>query len=286
MSRGTRPAGRSAYFSSMGFEQHYRNMRLMRPDDIVMPSIGGAGSSLLGNVILELGLHYVDLTKETLLPDGTSRPPTDSITRRIRGRRFPEAAGNPGAPRFMKTHLPAGEFENHAIGGVWMLVRDPRDALYSWYQYHRGFARLPWEQVPGTFEEFLAKPFFIGVPPVAAWTAFYREWADRGRTCAAFTTLRFEDLKRTPVTTMREALEPVGLSYSDDRLERATERSSFTAMRRREDSVAATDESARVMRSGAVDGWRSWMTPELEPYFADSGFIALARSFGYDLSPR
>ncbi|MEU5258934.1 sulfotransferase domain-containing protein [Amycolatopsis sp. NPDC021455] len=255
----------------------------MRDDDIVMPSIGGAGSSLLGNVILELGLHYVDLTKETLRPDGSSRPPTDEITRRIRAGRFAEAPERPTAPRFMKTHLPAGEFENHAIGGVWMLVRDPRDALYSWYQYHRGFARLPWEQVPGTFEEFLAKPFFIGVPPVAAWTSYYREWAGRGRGCAHFTTLRFEDLKRRPVTTMREALEPLGLSYSTGQLGRATERSSFTAMRRHEDSVAATGGSARVMRSGAVDGWRSWMTPELEPFFTGSDFTALAQSFGYDL---
>lgn len=284
MSQDARPVGRSAYFSSLGFGRHYRNMRLMRADDVVMPSIGGAGSSLLGNIILELGLHYVDLTKETLLPDGSSRPPTDSISRRIRARPFSEASRDPAAPRFMKTHLPAGEFENHPIGGVWMLVRDPRDALYSWYEYHRGFARLPWERVPGTFEEFLAKPFFIGVPPVAAWTSFYREWSERGRSCRHFAVLRFEDLKRDAVSTMRRTLEPLGLTYPAAELERAVGRSTFTAMRRHEDSVA--DDNARVMRSGAVEGWRSWMTPELEQFFADPEFTASARRFGYDVESR
>ena len=184
----------------------------------------------------------------------------------------------------MKTHLPAGEFENHAIGGVWMLVRDPRDALYSWYQYHRGFAQLPWERVPDTFEEFLVKPFFIGVPPVAAWTAFYSDWSERGRRCQHFTILRFEDLKRDAVATMRDALKPLRLTYPAPELERAAGRSTFTTMRRHEDSVA--DDNARVMRSGAVDGWRSWMTPELERFFADPELTASARRFGYELNSR
>jgi hypothetical protein len=269
----------------LGFALHYRNMRLMTGDDIVMPSLGGSGASLLGNIVLELGLHYVDLTKETLLPDGSSRAPTDLITRRIRpGTSSDGARCLQGCTRrFMKTHLPAEEFIGCPIGGVWMLIRDPRDALYSWYRYHRGFAEQDWEQVPDSFDEFLRLPFFTGEPPVAGWTSFYSGWYERAKSCPHVRILRFEDLKSRPLKTMRDALGEVDLHLADKVIERAVQRSSFEAMRGHEDAVAPPGSEARVMRSGKTEGWRDWMTPRLASYFSGDGFADVARAFGYDV---
>lgn len=260
----------------MGFDLHYRNMPLVRPDDVVMPSIGGAGSSLLGNIVLELGLPYVDLNRDTLRPDGSVVPPSDAISRRIRtGRQGTPTAGR----RFLKTHLPAGEFDRYEMGPVWLLVRDPRDALYSWYRYHRDFAELEWERVPDTFEAFLERPFFMGHPPADDWWMFYDGWRRHGHH-----VIRFEDLKSDPLATMRSALTAVGCDVPDASLRRAVEESSYAAMRRREDQVARPGDEARVMRSGRVGEWQSWMTPRLEPYFSSPALAEVAAAFGYDLA--
>jgi hypothetical protein len=273
------------HFRSMGFELHYRNMRLMTGEDIVMPSLGGSGASLLGNIVLELGLHYVDLTKETLLLDGSSRAPTDPITRRIRGDRF--AGGDDYLSgctrRFMKTHLPAEEFIGYPMGGLWMLVRDPRDALYSWYRYHRGFATQDWERVPDSFEEFLRAPFFTGEPPVAGWTSFYSGWCERAKSCPHVRLLRFEDLKACPLKTIRDALGALDLRPPNKEIQCAVKRSSFQTMRGREDAVAPPGNDARVMRSGQANEWREWMTPRLASYFSGDAFGDVARGFGYDI---
>jgi hypothetical protein len=69
-------------------------------------------------------------------------------------------------PRFVKTHLFPQEFAGREFAGVWLLVRDPRDALYSLYKFRRDFADVPWEQVPDTFQQFLHAPDYTGHRPV------------------------------------------------------------------------------------------------------------------------
>jgi hypothetical protein len=271
-----------------GFELHDENMRSIGASDIVIPSLGGAGSSLLATLLLDLGLDYVDLAKDRIMPNGSTLPQGDMISRRLRpdtGVARPDG-GTPG-PRFLKTHLPAEEFAGRAIGGVWLLIRDPRDAIYSWYRYHRDFGEREWERVEGSFEDFLRRPFFTGHPPADGWGTFYAGWAERASGCEHAAVLRFEDLKRAPAETMRSALEALGLSFEPHVLERAIDRSSYEAMRAREDQVAVNDRGhpeARVMRSGEVDAWRAWMTPRLARYFSGEPTRSVARRFGYDLA--
>ena len=278
------PAAAERY-RDLGFGLHYRNMRSICSRDVILPSIGGAGQALIGNVLVELNLHYVDLAKEVILPDGSSRAPTDPITRRLRP--GSERPGRPSFrpwPRLMKTHLPAEEFEPYEIGAVWIVVRDPRDAIYSWYRYHVAFAEAEWERVPGTFEEFLARPFFHFESPVEAWSCFYRGWSTRAARCGSAATIRFEDVKRRPFETMNAALTAVGLHVPADELRHALAASSYDAMRRHEEAVARGEPErprARIMRSGKVDGWRDWMTPDLETFFAGRPLASVARRFGY-----
>jgi len=64
----------------------------------------------------------------------------------------------------------------------------------------------------------------------------------------------------------------------------ATGRSSYEAMRQREDAVARGSE-ARIMHSGKVSGWREWMTPELASLFHRPDLTATAAIFGYEVAP-
>jgi Sulfotransferase domain len=277
------PTGRDpARFRSMGFGLHYDNMALMGRDDVILPSIGGAGSSLLGNILLALGLNYVDPTREVLLPDGESIPPADAITARVRntGDAPADRRVTRKWPRFAKTHLPAPEYEEDCFGAVWLLVRDPRDALFSWYRYHREFAQLDWEKVDGSFAEFLSRPFFTDQDPVGTWCSFNRGWLDRMAALPGSTVLRFEDLKRDPEAVMRKALEGVGVRVPAQRLREAAGQSTFEAMRAHEDRVAG-GQTSRVMRSGKVSGWTDWMDSTLRPFFTGPELAAVAGELGY-----
>jgi Sulfotransferase domain len=283
---------REDHFRALGFGRHYDNLPWIGEGDIIVPTAAGAGSSLLAALLLELNLHYVDLTKEVLLPDGSSVPLTDSITRRLdTGAAYDRDAASERDEtgrhwRFMKTHLPQEELPGVAFSGVWILVRDPRDAIYSWHRYHLSFAEAEWERVPESFEEFLRQPFFTGDTPVGNWSSFYEGWLARAESCEYVAILRFEDLKRDPLRTMRSAFETIELDVPEEELRRAIERSSYDAMRANEDAVAASDSDRpkeRIMRRGKVGEWEEWMTPELARCFSGDEVRSVARRFGYSL---
>jgi hypothetical protein len=287
---GTPMPRRTGRFASMGFDLHYRNLKHLRPTDVIMPNVAGAGSSLVGNLLLELGLRYVDLNRDTFLPDGSLVPPTDPISRRIRTGRERAGAGRgdgDAEPRFMKTHLPLSEFEGCEFGRIWLIVRDPRDAIYSWHQYHRNFGELDWEHVPDDFEEFLNRPFFLGTPPVDNWWSYYEEWLDYSEDREIpLEVIRFEDMKSAPVRATRRLLDAIGRTMSDGEIARACHDSSYEAMREREGAAVeagAGSSGVRVMRRGLVGEWKTWMTDELSQYFSGEKLKNVAGRLGYQL---
>lgn len=273
-----------------GFELHYQNMESLRGSDVLVTSIGGAGSSLVGNILLELDFRYINLATEVLLPTGASEFAPSIIRQRLHGEALAARATTghrEDGPRFLKSHLPAEEFDGLELGRVWLVVRDPRDALYSWHQFHRGFARHKWEHVPESFEQFLARPFFTGLTPVENWCAFYRGWLARYQGGQRLSVVRFEDLKRSPTATITSVLTDTGVHVATEDVVLAVERSSFDAMRANEAAATRHDPNereARIMRSGSVDGWKTWMTPRIARHFASREVIDVAKSFGYDLS--
>src|SRR4051812_45473627 len=66
----------------------FDNLRKIVATDILMPSFGGAGSSLLAALLIELGYNFIDVGSEQILPDGTSTRATDPITHRLRPDRY------------------------------------------------------------------------------------------------------------------------------------------------------------------------------------------------------
>jgi hypothetical protein len=274
---------------------HRRNILRLGRDDIVVASNGGSGQSLIGNILFELGLNYVDTYTEVLLDDGRGvGVEAHAGYRRHLASLHDKDAGDGGRPdtavwpRFTKTHHPPVVFEHAPIGGVWILVRDPRDALYAAYQWRVSFAEEPWDLVPDTLAEWLRGPGDYTRTPVDDWPAFYRSWSERARQCEHSHVLRFEDLKTRPVEVVSDALRALGLTVPDAEIQRAVDASSFSRMREHEDRVATMQPQGkgqgRIVRAGKTDGWKDWMTPELADCFSGAELHEVARRYGYDLS--
>lgn len=258
---------------------HRRNNRQLAASDVLVPAYPGSGHALLGNILLEAGLNYVDPYTESLTRCGGSKPVIERAD--YRGRlaalsRQDSSGRRRRDRRFVKTHLHPREFD--ASPNIVLLVRDPRDAIYSYYNWRLGFSE---EGERDAFSGFLDRPNRWGDRPVADWTAFCNAWLARRESAQCFAVLRFEDLKRDGA----EALEPFRRQFAPmvDRsaVARAVEASSFSAMRAHEDRHAHSGSGRRIMRSGKVGEWSEWMTEDLDRRFADPTMRELARSLGY-----
>jgi hypothetical protein len=257
---------------------YQRNLAHVGARDIILAGYGGAGQSIVAAVVRQLGLDYIDPYTERLVEDGTSTEVEGH--REFRDRlSLPQGSDGTGAMRFFKTHLPPHVFDGRGAGGSWLVVRDPRDSLYSWYRWRVAFGEEEWDTFDGSFESFLRHRDATGRTPVEDWTYFHDHWLRRPPRRDRFIVTRFEDLKTDPTATCSEALRTIGLPMPQDRLREAVEASSFTAMRAREDAAAGSGE--RVMRRGKVGEWREWLTPRLGRHFQDEQLWRVAGRFGY-----
>ncbi|GGN19929.1 hypothetical protein FHR83_001937 [Actinoplanes campanulatus] len=271
-----------------------RNVTRLGAGDIVIASHGGSGQSLIGNILAELGLNYVDAYTEVLHADGRAVVADQHLSyrRHLASQHDKDHAADERTtrlwPRFVKTHHPPSVFAGATIGGVWILVRDPRDAIYASYQWRAGFAEEEWDKVPGTFEQWLRGPGDFSPSPADDWHAFYTAWAGHARAYDRTEVLRFEDLKTRPAEIVTGVLRRAGVDIDAGAVAEAVEASSFARMRAHEDQVSAggTAQAApRVIREGRTNGWKGWMTPELADFFTGTELRAVAKEYGYHLNP-
>jgi len=120
-----------------------------------------------------------------------------------------------------------------------LLVRDPRDTIYSSYKWFSSFGGS-W--IPDaaqdigklTYAEFLDRARIgDGETSIPGWVRFHREWLATAPAFSRFGVVRFEDLKSHPVGAVTALLAALGLVMPPDAVTRAVERSSFDAMRAR-----------------------------------------------------
>jgi hypothetical protein len=273
-------------------DRYQRNAALLGAGDIVVATVPGSGSSLFGTLILELGFQHLDQYFNILHEDGSIG--TDPAFAAIRARMSGYAAldsGEKAGPddrraRFYRCQVPPAGFDLGALHGAVVLVRDPRDAAHSLYQFLGKYAARQGLAAPGTFAEFLASTGFNGSPPVRAWTDVYAGWLAARPELKRFAVVHFADLKQRPVEAVTELLATLELDVAPAVVERAVERSSFESMRAHEERAVTklSEKDApdlRMMRRGKVDEWQEWFTPELAPFFADPELRAVAAELGY-----
>jgi hypothetical protein len=281
---------------------YQENLQLLGKRDIAVAGDPGAGNALVGNIVLELGFDYLDPYTESVTTDGSTSPEHSQLSYRqrmpataVRDKTAVIAPAGCDTHRFIKTHMPPDRFARVPLGGALLLVRDPRDTLYSGYKWFRGFSESWWENAESTKNKSTFVDFLHGTrigdgrTPVAGWTAFYERWLESAQDLDRFAVVRFEDLKTNPVATVTAMLAAFGLSAPVDRIERAVQLSTFDAMRSHEDTVVAADgdsrtKDARIMRRGQIGEWREWIDgPGLAEQFTDPDLIGTAARFGYDL---
>lgn len=271
---------------------HEANISVLGENDVLIASFGGSGQALIGNILLELGLNYADAYTEQLLPDGTSRPAGEhnDWRQRLAASHTKDSPHTPPErrrrPRFVKTHLTAEYFTHRPLLGAWVLVRDPRDALYSRYRFRVDYAQDPADTAAGTFEDWLRLPGPAGLNPIDDWNYFYGSWLDECSGKHPHAVTRFEDLKADPSTTLRPALKDFGVTAESHHVLTAVERSSFSTMRAHEERNSGPETGQepkqRIMRKGKPGEWREWMTPELRKHFSRAQ--AVASRYGYGMT--
>lgn len=300
-----------------------RNVRRLSQRDIVVAGDPGCGAALVSNIVYELGFDYLDPYTEVLNEDGSVQMTDERLS--YYRQRLPATAGNgnaagdsriagdgktagdgrtvpagrppnPDRLRFVKTHLYSDRFAGVPLRGAIVLVRDPRDSVYSSYKWFCGFSESWWPGSPTaggkemTLTEFLGRRRRgDGETPVSGWARFSEGWLDSAPMFDRFAVVRFEDLKTNPVGTITALLATFGYSVPLDIVAAAAERSSFDSMRAREDEVSAGEgpsaaNDARIMRRGKVGEWREWYGADgIADHFSDPKLHAVAARFGYDL---
>ncbi|MFF3642579.1 sulfotransferase domain-containing protein [Streptomyces sp. NPDC002564] len=286
-----------------------RSARLLGEHDIVVAGDPGSGQALVANIVFELGFDYLDPYVESPdAADGTGGA-AESVESRLdyyrqrlaatsekSGAALDRAASGAVPKRFIKTHFYPEVFADSSVNTAILVVRDPRDTIYSSYKWFSSFGGS-WIPDAADMIGKLTYPDFLdrvrlgdGEPSIPGWARFYRSWLEAAPEFSKFAVVRFEDLKSHPVGAITAMLAALGLAVSPEVVAQAAERSSFKAMRAREDAASAgegdTTKNARIMRRGQVGEWREWIGEgDLAERFSHPGLLATAARFGYDATP-
>lgn len=169
---------------------------------------------------------------------------------------------------------------------VVLLVRDPRDAIISYYfeaSKRRG-------RFDGTAGEFLRHP----VGGLDSLIAYYNIWADNRNVPRSFYVARYEQLQVDPVHELEQVMRTVGLPAKRASLERAVDYGKFDNMRKIEkqgfdrpelDRHKAGDTESFKARKGKVGGYREYLSAEDVDYLNRRIADTLSPFYSYYLTP-
>ncbi|HEU0030814.1 MAG TPA: sulfotransferase domain-containing protein [Kofleriaceae bacterium] len=169
---------------------------------------------------------------------------------------------------------------------VVLLVRDPRDAIISYYfeaSKRRG-------RFSGTAGEFLRHP----IGGLDSMLTYYNVWAENRNVPKRFYVVRYEQLHADTVTELDHVMRTVGVDASRASLERAVEYGRFDNMRKIEqkgfdrpelDRHKAGDTESFKARKGKVGGYREYLSPDDVEYLNRRIADTLSPFYSYYLTP-
>lgn len=211
--------------------------------------------------------------------------------------RIPEIYFNPDRfmralprPRLLKSHA---SFEPHYPNVIY-IVRDPRDVAVSYYHHNVKAGNIPDDYPMASFvPRFIAGEFdrIFG-----SWRDNVLSWTTLRQGSPRFLLLRYEDMKRDPVSALSRVaafLELCSFPKIDARpeaLQRAIDLSSPERMRALEKQEAGqwvltkgTRSDKPFVRSATTGGWKSQLPPESLAAI-ESAWGDLMQNFGYKLA--
>lgn len=169
--------------------------------------------------------------------------------------------------------------ENNSKGRVILLIRDGRDAIYS--QYKR-------EQNNELFIDMLNNPYppFNFTPPIT-WSLFNDLWKnliDKDK----LLIIKFEDLKTNPAVTIIKLLNFLGISRTNEEINRGITSSSFERAKNAENEYKKETKNTQfttVNRKGLPGEWRQSYSQE-ELVFFDGYPSYILKKMDYDDSQK
>jgi hypothetical protein len=163
-------------------------------------------------------------------------------------------------------------------------VRDPRDAVVSWY-FSARFSHNLIDPIPWLRERLNAVDFEEGmiflIDALADWGFFecQRSWFARGRTDLAVRIFRYEDLAGDEAAFLRDLLGYLEVGLSDRELAGLCERHAFARYSKGRDK--GVEDHSSHYRRGASGDWREKFTDRICEHFqATTGDLAAA--LGYE----
>jgi len=161
---------------------------------------------------------------------------------------------------------------------VVFMIRDPRDALVSWYfqLVKRGETNFPGGPFEGTISDLLRHE----VGGLETILAYYNIWLDAAHQPDDFLHCYYEDLHADTEAELRRVLRFMGLgSISDQRVQDAIDYCRFDELRRRESELVydtdilqptnPADDDTYKFRRGVVGGYRDYLSDADQAYALD-----------------
>ena len=173
------------------------------------------------------------------------------------------------------THLYAGYDTYAAIPKparfkTFYIVRDPRDAVVSWY-FSARFSHNLIDPIPWLRERLNAVDFEQGInfliDALADWGFFecQRSWFTAGRSDPAVRIFRYEDLAKDEVAFLHELLGYLEVEMTEEEFAGVCERHAFAKYAKGRSK--GTEDAKSHYRRGSSGDWREKFTQKIRDHF-------------------
>jgi hypothetical protein len=237
----------------------------IRPDDVFIVAFPKSGTTWLAYMLSHLltreiggamlsfsgmGQYVRDVNREYFARRSFSRVDRDS--------------------RFFTVHAPY----DSALPNVVYVVRDPRDALVSYFHHQR-------LMVPG-FDLDIAE-FVTSLHGPLDWGGHVEGWLAGHH--PSFLVVTYERLKCEPADVLREVANFSGLTPQEAAITQAVDASTFKRMRAMEERLGvpgAVEKREHFVRRGIVGGWRDELDAETAAII-EGRYGSTMEALGYEL---
>jgi hypothetical protein len=245
--------------------------RGLNPADVFIASYPRSGSTWLRFVLFEI------LTGDAAGFDNVNRVIADVGLHR----QSPALVPNGG--RLVKTHEAYRDVYQKAI----YLVRDPRDAVISEYEYEKALDRISED-----FDSFLMLSLKGRANVYGPWQEHVMSWLESPLVRSGrLLVIKFEELRQQTEDVVTGVLNFLGVEVDSQAIRDAIANNSIQRMRAKEDRwrqhggaspLTASGEQRRFINSGSVGGWRARLTEAQARLVEQCAGSGLAR-MGYPL---
>lgn len=180
--------------------------------------------------------------------------------------------GQLNIPRIIKSH----SIYNPSYHRVIFLVRDPRDALSSYYHFLMNYAKIPshW-----TLSEFVRSSKY----GAKAWAAHTESWIFTMNSGQNIQLFLYEDLLNNPQMQLFRVMDLIGFKLTDSELDQAVMLSSKENMRSSEFSHKSTyvvkNQKTAFVRKGEATGGKELL--EIDRQYVEATTRSIAKIIGY-----